>query len=102
MTRTVQHPATHQPSQEQPDALWIPDALRGFPADELAALGHTPTDATYAAWIHARRGHGTDWLARHLHVPADVADLLVRASHQRQAVKATDTPAPAAPDVIAP
>ena len=102
MTPTLQHPEAHPPSQERPQALWAPDALRGFPADELANLGHTPTDATYAAWIHARRGHGPDWLARHFDVSRDVADLLVCASQRTQDVKATDTPAPAAPDVIAP
>ncbi|OJV57400.1 MAG: hypothetical protein BGO38_11255 [Cellulomonas sp. 73-145] len=102
MTRSLQHPEARQPSQDRPEALWVPDALRGFPADELAALGHTPTEATYAAWSLARRGHGTDWLTRHFDLSRDVAGALVRASHQRQGVKATDTPAPAAPDVIAP
>ena len=102
MTPTLQHPEAHPPSQGRPEALWVPDALRGFPADELAALGHTPTEATYAAWIHARRGHSPDWLARHLHVPPDVADLLVRASHHRHTARATDTPAPPAPDVTPP
>jgi hypothetical protein len=66
--------------------MWRPAALRGFPSEALQALGHTPTDATYAAWIHARHGHEADWLERHLHLEPVIAELLC--AHARQMVSA--------------
>ncbi len=61
----------------EPACHWAPRALCGFPAVELEAAGHVPTDMTYAAWIHARRGHGTAWLTRHFGLGVNVAEVLV-------------------------
>ncbi|MFJ8229004.1 hypothetical protein ACIQ9E_03440 [Streptomyces sp. NPDC094448] len=63
---------------------WFPPGyLEGLPAGE--ACGGAGSVRVEEAWVFARHGYGVGWLTRHLEIPHEVAEALVRAARERAA-----------------